>query len=141
MEAVGLKLNQLDENLRRRIERQMRDEDAATAARRRENNADPQRLPAEVGAQHARPLDEDARRDSQGAPSCEGRYRVRWLLFMCQPMDWDNAAASIKAVQDALVTEGWLPSDDWKTLEGEAVCVKVKHRKQQKTIVEIEKVA
>lgn len=60
---------------------------------------------------------------------------------MCQPMDWDNAAASIKAAQDALVTEGWLPSDDWKTLEGEAVCVKVKHRKQQKTIVEIEKVA
>ena len=141
MESVGLKLNQLDENLRRRIERQIRDEDTATAARRRENNAGAQRLPAEVGAQLAPALVADAPRQQESARGGEARYRVSWTMFCCHPLDWDNAAASIKAAQDALVTEGWLPSDDWKTLEGEAVCVKVKHRKQQKTIVEIEKVA
>ena len=62
-------------------------------------------------------------------------------MFCCHPLDWDNCAASIKAAQDALVTEGWLPSDDWRTLEGEAKCVKVSHLHEQKTTVEITRVA
>ena len=138
---MSLKLNELDTRLRARIQKQMRDEGAATAAARRKDNFDAPRLLAEISSQHARPLDKDARRDCESARGSEGRYRVVWLLHMCQPMDWDNAAASVKGAQDALVTEGWLPSDDWKTLEGEARCVKVSHRKDQKTVVEIERIA
>jgi hypothetical protein len=66
-------------------------------------------------------------------------YRVRFTVFAVRPRDWDNLAASCKQLQDAIVEAGWLPDDDWKTLEGTVVSAKAATENEERTEVTIER--
>lgn len=95
------------------------------------------RLLASLSAKPEAPLVKDSQGELKGQGSGQVRYRVDWVLYSCQPLDWDNAAASVKPAQDALVELGWIPSDDWKTLEGTAISKKVKTKAEQRTEITI----
>ena len=97
-------------------------------------------LPAKVGAEPTVALVEGASGKTKGAGGCPSRYRVEWTLYAVKPLDYDNATGSIKELQDALVSEGWLPADDYLTLEGEARSVKVDHLYLQRVEVEIRRI-
>ena len=77
-------------------------------------------VPAAVGQKPGAALVESRRRKAAGARSRGEVYRVDFILYGRQPFDWDNAAASVKEMQDAMVDLGWLPGDDWDVLEGSA---------------------
>ena len=106
------------------------------------NNCDAghERLPTQERAQPARSLVRDSPSKQAGQGGGQERYRVTWRLYSYQPLDWDNAAASIKAAQDALVEDGWLPDDNYRVLEGSAVSIKVNTRTEQRTEVTIERI-
>jgi len=113
---------------------------AEAARARRDYHAD-HPVPAAVGSQPAPALERGRARERAGAGGGGRRYRVEFTLHCCNPYDWDNAASAIKAVQDALVTEGWLPGDGWRELEGSAKAVKVAHKNQQKTVAILTRLA
>lgn len=52
-------------------------------------------------------------------------------------MDWDNAAASIKPLQDAIVATGLLPGDDWQTLEGQVHTFKVRKKTEERVEIQL----
>jgi hypothetical protein len=94
-----------------------------------------------VGSQSASSLVAGGKGKQAGASGGQERYRIHFTIYACQPLDWDNAAGSIKPIQDALVEAGWLPADDWKTLEGIAISKKANTKKEQRTVVTIERIA
>lgn len=103
---------------------------------RRDGSADGQRVCAAQPGQHnavasARP------RDKKITGGNGERYHVAWTIYTVCPADWDNAAASIKGMQDELVDLGFLPGDDWQVLEGTAKAVKVSTRAEQGVTVAI----
>lgn len=67
------------------------------------------------------------------------RYRVIFTVHAVRPPDWDNAF--IKSLQDCLVTAGLLPSDDYGSLEGSVISKKVQETAQEKTTIEIIRIA
>lgn len=89
------------------------------------------------------PLVEVFRREekSQRGSKPGERYRVTYTIHATRPRDWDNLAASCKQLQDAIVDEGWLPGDDWKQLEGQVVSTKCAHKAEERTEVEIVRIA
>jgi hypothetical protein len=56
-----------------------------------------------------------------------------------RPRDWDNACAAVKQLQDEMVRAGWLPDDDWRTLEGAVVSAKAKDKASVGTAITIER--
>jgi hypothetical protein len=68
-----------------------------------------------------------------------GYYRIKFVVHATQPRDWDNLSASVKQIQDAIVEAGWLPDDDWKTLEGTVVSAKATTEEEERTEVTIER--
>jgi len=112
---------------------------AATLGRNRDTGNEGLRSPERP--QPTRPLVQDTPREQTRPRGGEGRYRVSWTLYACHPLDWDNAAASVKPAQDALVELGWISGDDWKTLEGSARSVAVHSKAEERTEVVIERIA
>jgi Holliday junction resolvase RusA-like endonuclease len=51
----------------------------------------------------------------------------------------DNLAASCKQMLDAMVRAGWLPDDDWKTVEAAWVSAKAKDKVSVGTAITIER--
>ena len=121
-------LNKLRPELRERIQEQARRDDEAEVATRRRRDCARGPTPAAVRPQLApslagrRPRKPTASRGGGG--SGKDRYFANYVLHCPQPYDWDNAAGSIKAIQDALVAEGWLPDDGWDVLDGVCWCEK-----------------
>jgi hypothetical protein len=68
-----------------------------------------------------------------------GHYRIKFTVYAVRPRDWDNLSASVKQLQDAIVEAGWLPDDDWKTLEGTVVSAKAATEEEERTEVTIER--
>ncbi len=68
-----------------------------------------------------------------------GHYRIKFIVYAVRPRDWDNLSASVKQLQDAIVEAGWLPDDDWKTLEGTVVSAKAATEEEERTEVTIER--
>jgi hypothetical protein len=77
--------------------------------------------------------------EASGRKVPAGRYRIRFIVYAVRPCDWDNYRT--KAAQDCLVAAGFLPADDWKTLEGEVVTRKAKTKIEERTVIEIWKLA
>jgi len=112
----------------------------APPAEVRRDNLPPVQLQAAERKECAPPLDGHHAGKTKSPSGGEGRYCVEWFIYSCQPMDYDNANASIKEIQDEMVRQGWLPSDDWKTLIGVANPMKVWHRSEQRTEVRITRI-
>ena len=97
---------------------------------------------AEVGAKSATSLARRSRATGTSRKSSGRRYRADFVLYCCAPYDWDNAAGSVKEIQDQLVRQGWLPDGDgWRELEGTARAVKVAHKNEQRTEVKLTRLA
>ena len=136
---MGLNLEKASESLRRRILAQLTAEDREATRPRRD--AVPQdRVPPAERLEPAPALAEGPKREEAspsrrrvrggGVPS---RYFVEFTLYSCRPYDWDNRAAAVKAMQDAMVERGWLPGDGWRQLDGTVRVVKVKTKAEQRT--------
>ena len=104
-----------------------------------------QRLPArQVAKPQSRPaLVAPAQRKGAGEERAGsgGRYRITFTVHAVRPRDWDNLSASVKQLQDAIVEAGWLPDDDWKTLEGVVVSAKAMTEVEERTEVKIERLS
>lgn len=97
-------------------------------------------LPTEAGSKRRNEtLDEGPQRKRASAKGVKSgaRYHIRFTVYSIYPRDWDNLAASVKQLQDAVVEAGWLPDDNWKVLTGEAIPAKAKTRAEQRTVIEI----
>jgi hypothetical protein len=69
------------------------------------------------------------------------RARVRFTGFRCRPLDPDNFAGGCKDLLDGLRHSGLIPGDEpWKIIF-ETEQKKVRHRKDEKTVIEIEQIA
>lgn len=112
---------------------------ARTTKVRPSNQTSPTELHPQISPERKpRPLVKSPSGQQASSGSGQQRYRIHFTIYSCHPLDWDNAAASIKPAQDAIVRAGWLPSDDWRTLEGTAISAKVKTKAEQRTEVTIE---
>lgn len=81
-----------------------------------------------------------ARARKGGAVVC-ARYRITATVFAVRPRDWDNLAASLKQLQDEMVTAGWLPGDDWRQLDGRVVSAKAGCAGDERTEILIERMS
>ena len=112
----------------------------ASAAFIRANcDSHPDALPSRQKPQPKPPLEAPPRRAKTGSRSVEPRqrYAITFIVYACHPRDWDNLAASCKELQDELVKAGWLPNDDWKTLDGRVRSRKAHHEAEERTVIEI----
>jgi len=141
--ARFLNPHELDPKLAARIREQIARDDAEAARVRRARDNRNTALPTQGTEPAAEPqLPRRHPRKAQRPARPGRRYRVEFTIYSCQPCDWDNAVASCKFLQDALVEAGWLPDGDgWQELEGSAKAVKVAHRSDQRVVVEITRVA
>lgn len=132
---MGLKLEQLPDHLRRRILAQMLHDDAEAAGAQREDHARPARLP---------PANQEQGKGTALVPLRQGkttrhkgdgnRYNITFTVYAVRPADYDGL--DIKWLQDRIVDAGWLPNDDWQTLEGTVRSRKCKTG-EERTEVEI----
>lgn len=86
-------------------------------------------------------LERSQARPRQGKGRTQGRYRITFRCYRCSPMDWDNAAASMKRLQDSIVEAGLLPDDNWRVLEGAVVSAKAASKAEERTEIEIVRLA
>ena len=129
---MGISLEKTNPTFRRLV--------AEATGDRRDNHA-ANSIPAKVSSKPAASLDGNAAGKAAGATGRQPKYRIEFTLYACQPLDFDNATGSIKEILDAIVTAGWLPGDDWRTLEGEARSVKVRHKAEQRTVAILRRIA
>jgi hypothetical protein len=66
------------------------------------------------------------------------RITTRFIGYRCRPLDADNFAAGCKDLLDGLRHSGLIPNDDPSSIVFVAEQVKVSHRSQEKTVIEIE---
>jgi hypothetical protein len=112
---------------------------SASVLRRNRDDHTP-RLDTVVSAKPAASLDANPAREKTGTGGVQPRHHISWTIYACHPLDWDNAAASIKEAQDILVTLGWLPGDGWNELTGSARSVRVRTRAEQRTEIKITRI-
>jgi Holliday junction resolvase RusA-like endonuclease len=95
--------------------------------------------PKASGKRRNEALDRSAQRKRAVEDGAESgaRYHIRFTVYSIRPRDWDNLAASLKSLQDAVVAAGWLPDDNWKVLTGEAIPANAKTKAEQRTVIEI----
>lgn len=72
------------------------------------------------------------------APSSE-RYRIVFHVYSIRPFDWDNY--STKELQDIIVRSGILSADNWRVLEGSVIPHKAQAPDEERTVVEITRIA
>jgi hypothetical protein len=92
------------------------------------------RVSAAVPEQAAVP--KQVRSDEVKAGSAR-RARVRLVTFRCRLLDPDNAVGGVKALVDSLRYRGYITNDDPASIQLEVYQVKVAHRNEQGTLVEI----
>lgn len=74
---------------------------------------------------------------TQGKGKSEERFEIVFEIYSTRPCDWDNY--STKELQDCIVEEGILPDDNWKILQGRVIPKKALTKKDEATIVYIER--
>lgn len=84
------------------------------------------------------PLVAPAPGEGAGQKSPQYRFIIAFTVFRVHPLDWDNHF--VKALQDMLVSHGFLPDDNWTILEGSVRCLRVSHRSEQRTEITIERI-
>jgi len=115
---------------------------ASPAERGRVHHADDARLHSAVTQQtFAPPLVGSKSGEGESRGGVGKRYRVTWTVYSVKPMDWDNVAGGIKAIQDCAVEAGWIPDDGWKVLEGVVVSEKCSSKSEQRTEMKLERIA
>ena len=114
---------------------------AEAAGARREGHADARGLRPDVGAQPPRPLGRQAQVALPCGRGARGLWRVVVTCYACNPQDCDNLGGSYKELVDAMKDAGWFPDDDWRTLECEFRTRKAATRREQRTVVELTRVA
>lgn len=75
---------------------------------------------------------------TQGKRESEDRFEIVFEIYSTRPCDFDNY--STKELQDCIVEEGILPDDNWKVLQGKIISKKALTKKDQRTIVYIERI-
>lgn len=99
-------------------------------------------LPASQPQSSARlSLEPIGERETPGGVGAPGRYRITFRVYARRPQDWDNPVSGCKRLQDLLVTSGFLPCDDWKSLEGSVISLKAETKKEERTEIEITRIA
>lgn len=87
-------------------------------------------------------LDIPAPRKAKGrarAVQCAERYLIVFHFYAVRPLDWDNWSS--KELQDIVIRAGILPSDNWRVLQGSIVSHKVNQPEEEKTVIEITRLA
>lgn len=75
--------------------------------------------------------------DAQGAPTGEKRIIVRIVSYRCRLCDPDNNVGGCKALIDQLRYANLIPNDRPQDIKLESEQVKVGHKSEEKTTVEI----
>jgi hypothetical protein len=100
-------------------------------------------------AKHEKPLPESeppiwqtlvgtARRAQTGQEGVDCRIVVRIVCFRCHLCDPDNNASGVKALLDSIRYATLIPNDRPEDIKLETDQVRVKHRSEEKTVIEIE---
>jgi Holliday junction resolvase RusA-like endonuclease len=71
--------------------------------------------------------------------TCSNRTRIIITRYSCRPLDCDNYAGGCKAIIDELRYAKLIQDDDPETIEVEFKQVKVAHKKEERTEIEIKK--
>jgi hypothetical protein len=97
-----------------------------------DNHTHPQ-IPNAESKQRARPLEQS----DEGKASGTGRPRVCFSLLRTRLLDTDAKYGSVKDVLDGLAYAGLIPGDREDQITLEVQQVKVAHRKDESTVIQI----
>lgn len=64
------------------------------------------------------------------------RFEILFTVYAVRPCDYDNYHC--KVLQDCLVRAGFIPNDDWRTLQGRVISHKANNRQEERTEIVIQ---
>ncbi len=109
--------------------------DAQASIAKRENNTRPERLSRTKSEPADRPTLVSRK---QGTEACGRRIVVKFVSYRIRPLDPDNSISSHKFAIDACRYAGLIPNDRPEDIKLESEQVKVRHKSEEKTVIEIE---
>lgn len=113
---------------------------SASTLRANQIKPNPHGLPP-AEPQHAQrsPLELGKPGKKAGLQSLACRYRITVTVYACQPLDWDNI--DVKRLQDTLRAVGLIPDDNWRILEGHVISQKAHTEAEERTEIELVRLA
>jgi len=139
--ALRARIEQADKNTQSARDRQTYTPTSSESStpKSHENNSRPQRLP------HTQPeppvwrtLVGPEKGTKTGAASADRRVIVRIIGYRVQLCDPDNFAGGVKALLDNIRHATLIPNDRPEDIKLETDQVRVRHKSEQKTVIELE---
>ncbi|SRR6266851_1326609 len=129
-------MNWTIDDLKNYTRRRLKDAESERRKMQHENQNMPELPTAVTQSDHGRALDSPVPGEATCNTGVARRFRITLVVRALRPRDWDNNC--VKFLQDSLIHAGILPSDDWKTLEGQVISLKADRKEDEETTVIIE---